>query len=131
MIKPALRMIKKILIPYFPKGIKYCTPSLAIGAIYLFLAGHPNWAVVCLFIGLIVLTTNYVTKINLQLKKYDDYLSFLWMPFNNESRKYISIDRIIITKGNNSQMLNSQSRSRWTGRTIPEHCSSTTAHLIC
>ena len=113
-------MIKRIIIPYFPKVMKYATPLLFGSAGYLFLIEHPIWAAVLVLLGIIILTTNYVTEINLKEKSFDDYLLLLWIPLNRERKRFGAIDRIIISKGNYSQTLNSRIQTRqfnWTDYT--------------
>jgi len=104
--------MKKISIPYFPTGVKYATPlPLALG-IYLLTMGYPVWTGVLVLLTIIVLTTSYVTEINLDKKEYRDFVSFLGMQFEEEKMKFNKVDKIVITKDNHSQMLNSRSRSR-------------------
>ena len=113
-------MTKRIIIPYFPKGMKYATPLLFGAAGYLFLFEHPIWASILVFLGIIILSTNYVTEINLKEKSFDDYLLLLWIPLNRERKRFKSLDRIIISKGNYSQTLNSRIQTRqidWTDYT--------------
>jgi len=113
-------MIKKIIIPYFPKAMKYGTPLLFGAGGYLFMIEHPIWALILVVLGVIVLTTNYVTEINLAEKSYDDYLSFLWIPMNRDKKRFKHIDRIVISKCNYSQTLSSRIQSRqmdWTDYT--------------
>ncbi len=104
--------MKKIIIPYFPTGLKYVTLLIFGGGVYLWLIGYPIWTAVMTLLAIILLTTNYVTEINLDKKEYRDYLSFLGMPFKEERNKFNAIEKIIIQKENHSQMLNSRSRSR-------------------
>lgn len=104
--------MKKISIPYFPTGIKYAT-LLPLGlGIYLWTIGYPLWTGVLVLLTIIVLTTSYVTEIDLNKKQYRDFVSFLGMPFEEEKVKFKNVDKIVITKDNHSQMLNSRSRSR-------------------
>jgi hypothetical protein len=105
-------MKKKITVPYFPAGLKYATPLPFGAGIYLLLTNHAVWGVLLILVGILVLTTNYVTEINLQEKTYNDFLSLLGLKLNNESKKFHSIDRIVISKGNYSQTLNTRWRSR-------------------
>jgi len=65
-----------------------------------------------ILIGVIILTTKYVTEINLKDKEYRDYLFFLGFNLNEDINKFNEIDRIINTKGNYSQTINTRSRSR-------------------
>lgn len=110
-------MTKKIILPYFPKGLKYVTPLFFIGGIFLMIKLYPVWGVLAVLIGVIILTTNYVTEIDLAKKKYSDYLSLLGLRVNNEVQTFRTIDRIIITKGNYTQAVNTRIQSRtikWT-----------------
>lgn len=113
-------MIKKIVIPYFPKAMKYGTPLLFGTGVYLFVIEHAIWALVLTVLGIIILTTNYITEINLGDKSYDDYLSFLWIPLNRDKKRFKHVDRIVISKGNYSQTLNSRIQTHqmdWTDYT--------------
>ena len=105
-------MTKKISIPYFPKGIKYVTPLLAGAGIWLGIIQHPIWGAVLIILALIILTTNYVTEINLNEKSYRDYLSMLGLKLNVEKSKFKQLDRIVITKGNYAQTINTRVQSR-------------------
>src|SRR5690606_12079327 len=53
-----------------------------------------------------------VTEIDLNGKEYRDFLSFLYIPVEEEKVRFSTVDKIVITKDNHSQMLNSRSRSR-------------------
>lgn len=105
-------MIKKISISYFPAGMKLSTPLFLGGGIYFAVSGHPFWGVAAIIAGVILVTTQYITEINLRDKSYRDYLSFLWMPFNVDAKRFNSLDRIVITKGNYSQTINTRIQSR-------------------
>ncbi|MBK5279931.1 MAG: hypothetical protein JJE09_13815 [Bacteroidia bacterium] len=105
-------MIKKITIPYFPTGLKYITPLLAGGGIYLIVLSYSVFGGILILVAAIILTSNYVTEIDLGKKVYSDYLSILWLPVNMEKKKFTKIDRIVITKGAYAQTINTRSRSR-------------------
>src|ERR1041384_3720556 len=70
-------MTKKITHSYFPKKMKYFTPIAFAGGIYLFTIQQPIWCALLIVLGILILTTNYVTRISLTEKKYEDYLSVL------------------------------------------------------
>jgi len=105
-------MKNKITIAYFPLGLKYATPLVFGAGIYLAFIGYFGWCIVLILLVVVILTTNYVTEINLTDKKYNDYLSLLWIPLNEETNGFNSLDRIVVRKGNYSQMLNTRWRSR-------------------
>lgn len=104
--------MKKITIPYFPTGIKYATPLLIGAGVYLWTINHPVWMGILTLAEIIILTTSYVTEINLDKKELRDFLSFLWIPFAQEKIRFNKLEKIVITKDKHSQMLNSRSRSR-------------------
>lgn len=105
-------MKTKIIIPYFPIGLKYSTPLPFGFGIYLILTDHVVWAVLLIFIGILILTTNYVTEIDLPGKTYNDYLSLSGLRLNNESKKFQTLDRIVISKGNYAQTINTRAQSK-------------------
>jgi hypothetical protein len=98
-----LSMTKQITNSYFPKGLKYFTPLAFVGGIYLLVLHEPFWGALFILLGIIILTTKYVTKISLIEKKYEDYLSLLGLKLNYDSKKFKKVDRIVITKGSFSQ----------------------------
>ena len=104
--------MKRIIIAYFPIGLKYATP-LPLGlAGYSFIIERPVWAIILLLLTVIIWTTNYVTEIDLARQQYRDFLSFLWIPFQEEKVKFSTVNKIIISKERHSQKLNSRAQSR-------------------
>jgi hypothetical protein len=104
--------MKKISIPYFPAGVRYSTPLLLGLGIYLWTIGYPIWIGILTLLVIIILTTGYVTVIDLQKKELRDFLSFLSISLEEEKIRFNKVEKIIIKKDNHSQMLNSRSRSR-------------------
>lgn len=105
-------MTKKITIPYFPLGLKFTTPLLFGAGIYAATNEYVFWSVMLFVIGILILTTRYVTEINLKDKKYRDYLFFLGLPLNQKARTFAVLNHIVITKGNYAQTVNTRSQSR-------------------
>ena len=105
-------MTKKIIIPYFPKGLGYVTPVLAGIGIWLMVIQHPVWGTLLILLGAVILSTRYVTEINLTSKSYRDYLSLLGLKLNVEENRFNKLDRIVITKGNYAQTINTRVQSR-------------------
>ena len=103
---------KEIIIPYFPKGLKYVTPLLIGAGIYLSVIGYMVFGVVLILISMVILTTQYVTAIDLKNKTIHDYLSFLMLPVNKESKKFNGLDRIVVVKGDYAQTVNTRAQSR-------------------
>lgn len=113
-------MTKKIIIPYFPKGLKFITPVLFAAGAYLGFIEFPVWGVILFLLGVIILTTNYVTEIDLGGKVCHDYLSFLFIPLTKDSKQFTSLDRIVVAKGDYAQTVNTRAQSRqfdWTDYT--------------
>jgi hypothetical protein len=105
-------MIKKVTVSYFPRDLKFVTPLLFGAGIYLVVTRHPVWGLLLILLGAVILTTHYVTEINLKEKKYLDYLSLLGLSLQVESRTFNSLEKIIITKGNYAQTINTRAQSR-------------------
>jgi len=105
-------LVKIISPPYFHKGLKYVTPLIFAAGIYLLIIAYPVWGVVLLLSCAIILTTKYVTEINLKGKYIKDYTFLLGMHLDEDLKRLDNPDRIVITKGDYSQMLNTRWRSR-------------------
>lgn len=111
-IQPKLNATKKIIIPYFPLGLKYATPAIFLLGAYFILNRYYVLGGVCVLFAFLVLTTNYVTEISLEQKKYYDYISIAGLKMGMESTSFIRLEKIVITKGNNAQRVNSRLQSR-------------------
>jgi len=111
---------KKDRYPLISKNHEIChTPGIWCRRLPIFY-GASHLALLLVVLGIIVLTTNYVTEINLGEKSYDDYLLFLWIPMNRDKKRFRFVDRIIISKGNYLQTINTRIQSRqmnWTDYT--------------
>lgn len=105
-------MIRKIKVPYFPKEFKWATPLIFIGTIELLLTAHYFWAGLTVFAAVAILTTHYVTTIDLTKCIYEDYLSIIGLKINWESNHFNEVLKIVITKSRNAQRLNSRIQSR-------------------
>jgi hypothetical protein len=70
------------------------------------------WAGILIILAIIILTTEYVTEIDIEKKQYRDYLSFLAIHLSEERRLFSRIEKIVITKGNYSQTINTRVQSR-------------------
>ena len=105
-------MTKKVIIPYFPRGMKLLSPLFFGVGVYLSVISHPLWGAILVMFGVLILTTNYVTEIDLGKKMYRDYLWMLGLRMNEDYQKFASLDRIVITKGSYSQAINTRVQSR-------------------
>jgi len=105
-------MTKRIVIAYFPKAFKYASPLIFGGAVWLLVLHFLFWPFVLLLFIIIVFTTNYITEIDLQEKRYYDYLFFLGVRLSQESGRFTHLDRIIVTKDSYTQMINTRVQSR-------------------
>ena len=105
-------MTKKIIISYFPKGLKYITPVLAVAGVWLIVIQHPIWGTLLIILAAVILTTNYVTEISLIEKSYRDYVTMIGVKLNIEENRFNQLDRIVITRGNYAQTINTRVQSR-------------------
>lgn len=105
-------MKKKVTTAYFPKGLKFFAPPVFLAGLYLLYQGYPGWGITLAVLAVIVLTTNYVTEIDLVNKRYSDHLSLAGIALNKEESMFNAIDHIVITKGNHSQRVVSRIQSR-------------------
>ncbi len=108
---PSIELTKTITTPYFPSGARYITVLLMAVAVYLAVESHPVWAALLIAICLVILATRYVTLIDLGAKRYNEYVSVGGLKFGNESQSFERLHRIVITKKNYSQTMNSRVQS--------------------
>lgn len=105
--------MKKITIPYFPAGMKYVGAPLLIGlGIYLGFMGYPVWIAPGILLSLVILTTRYVTEINLERNQIRDYVAVLGLPLNVSHTRFNALNRIIIKKEIHSQVLHTRAQTR-------------------
>lgn len=116
----AKKMTKKIVIPYFPKGMKYSTPLIFGLAVFLSIKGLIVIGALLVLFIILILTSNYVTEISMEQKRYWDYLSMMGIKLNVETTSFTYLDRIIVTKENVAKRVTSRLQSRtmqWTSYT--------------
>jgi hypothetical protein len=102
----------RITFPYFPNALRYASPLPLLGGAYLLFTQNYFWGFALVVLSVILFTTRYVTEIDLTAKVYKDYLFFLGFQLNRDIKHFSHVDRIIVTKGNYSQTLNSRIMSR-------------------
>ena len=105
-------MTKKIIISYFPRGLKYIAPIFAVAGVWLIVIQHPIWGILLIILAAIILITNYVTEISLMEKSYRDYVTMMGVKLNIEENRFNQLDRIVITKGSYAQTINTRVQSR-------------------
>lgn len=106
-------MTKKIIIPYFPSGMKYVAAPICFAAgLFLLFYGYYIWSLLLVVAGVLIFTTQYVTEMNLTEKYFKDYISVAGVQLNTEVKKFNNLDRIIISKGNYAQTVNTRVQSR-------------------
>ncbi len=105
-------MTKKIVIPYFPKGLKYTTPLMFGLAVFLSIKGLIVIGALLVLFIILIMTTNYVTEISMEEKRYWDYISMAGIQFSVETTSFSYLDRIIVTKENNAKRVTSRMQSR-------------------
>lgn len=107
--------MKKIITPYFPVGLKLSTALFFFCAVYCIVEGYWFWAVVLFLVVIIVLTTRYVTEIDLKKKKCIDYLAVFELPFDKDVISFSALDRIIVTKEKHQQVVRTRVQHRQFG----------------
>lgn len=111
----------RITTPYFDIGFKVIgVPILGIIAGYLGFGAYYLWMIPVVLLMAISLTTFYVTEVDLERKSYRDYLSLLFIPLSVERGNYSRLFKIVVTKENLSQTLNTRAQTRqmkWTSFT--------------
>src|SRR5690606_16474109 len=105
-------MIKEINTPYFPAGMRYSAPLIAGAGSYLIATGLNVWGILVVFLAAVIFTTKYVTEIDLKNKTYRDYMASMWYRFNEESRQFNLVEKVVVTKGSYSQTINTRAQSR-------------------
>jgi hypothetical protein len=101
-------MTKKIVIPYFPRFFHYLSPVIFLAAIYVAVKGLFLWAIVIAVTGAVILTTKYVTEIDMESRRYLDYLFFAGLKLSKESQRFERLEKIVVTKAHFSKTLNSR-----------------------
>ena len=119
-----LRMTRKIIIYYFPAGMRYA--SWLFPALALWLAWNSQfiWSALLLLLFLIIISTRYITVIDPQQKIYSDYVFFLWMKLGLEQNHYEQILGITIERSSQTQNVRSRVQDRqfkWTAYTATLH----------
>ena len=105
-------MKKRVVFPYFPVEFKYTSTLTGAAAVYLAINSNFIWSSLLILVTGAVLTTEYVTEIDLKEKKIEDYLSILWIPLDKDVVHFNNLQKIIIQKGNYAQTINTRVQSR-------------------
>lgn len=105
-------MKKRVTIPYFHTGMKWVTPFMFGGCVFLAVNGYYLWAVLLVIAAFVILSTAYVTEINLAEKRYKDYITILGISVNEEKYSFTTLEKIVVTKGDYSQNINTRVQSR-------------------
>jgi hypothetical protein len=119
-----LLMTRKIIIYYFPAGMRYA--SWLFPAIALWLAWNSQfiWSALLLLLFLIIISTRYITVIDPQRRIYSDYVFFLWMKPGLEQNHYEKILGITIGRSSETHKVRSRVQDRqfnWTAYTATLH----------
>jgi hypothetical protein len=98
----ALRTMKKIKIRYFPKTLILVTPSALLLGTYFYygyysLAGM-TIGLMGVLVGILTMTTFYVTIFDLKTRVYKDYISIFGLGFNHQKKGFRKIEKIVITR---------------------------------
>jgi hypothetical protein len=103
--------LKRFTSPYFPSGFRYATILMLAGALFLFAGGHWIWGSVLVVVSVIILTSRYVTEIHTEAKRYDEHISVMGIRFSPESTAFERLNKIVVTKQNFTQTMNSRVQS--------------------
>lgn len=117
-------MTKKIIVYYFPAGMRYTCWVCPIATIWLALNGYYLWASFLMFIFVTILTTRYVTMIDSEKRIFIDYLFFLGIKLTYEKRSYQTIQGITIARSSETQNVRSRIHDRqfnWSAYTATLH----------
>ena len=118
------KMIKKIVIHYFPAGIRYVSWLFPVGSIWLVWEQYFLLGLILLVLFLIIQSTRYITIIDPERKVYSDFVFFLWMKLGLEQSQYQSIRGITIGRSSETQHVRSRIQDRqfnWTAYTATLH----------
>lgn len=117
-------MTKKIVIYYFPAGMRYGSWALLPLSAFLIWQQAYIWSAVLPVVFLIILSTRYVTEIDPQRKAYADYVFFLGLRLGIERSRYDSIRGITISRSSETTQVRSRVQDRrfnWTAYTATLH----------
>ena len=117
-------MTKKIVIYYFPAGMRYGSWLLLAASVFLIWDQNYLWSVLPLLLFLIIQTTRYITELDPQRRVCTDYVFFLWMKPGFEQRQYRSLQGITISRNSETTHVRSRIQDRqfnWTAWTATLH----------
>jgi hypothetical protein len=98
-------MVKRLKVGYFPKMLILVTPSGLVLGTYFYYGYYPLTGIIIgvlgVLMGILTLTTFYITAFDLKARVYNDYISILGLRFNHKTRGFRRMEKIIITRGHN------------------------------
>jgi hypothetical protein len=111
-------MTHTISLYYFPKGLRYTSPLILAVAGYLLYDGFRVWGLLLLVVTIFILTAKYITAIG--KNEFTDAFGVFGLAVVTEKKHFSQLNKIVITKGSYSQMVNTRASSRqldWTDYT--------------
>ena len=117
-------MTKKIVIYYFPAGMRYGSWLLPVLSGFLVWNQAYIWSLFPPVAFLIILSTRYITEIDPQRREYSDYVFFLGLRLGMERSRYESMRGITIGKNSETTQVRSRVQDRqfnWTAYTATLH----------
>ena len=117
-------MTKKIVIHYFPAGMRYASWLLPALSGFLVWKEAYIWSLFPPVAFLIILSTRYITEIDPQRREYSDYVFFLGLRLGMERSRYESMRGITIGKNSETTQVRSRVQDRqfnWTAYTATLH----------
>jgi len=117
-------MTKKIIVYYFPAGMRYASWLCPVVTIWLVLNGYYLWSAFFMLTFAVIMSTKYVTIIDTGNKIFRDYIFFLGFRLGNEKQHYQTIHGITIGRSSETQNVRSRVQDRqfsWTAYTATLH----------
>jgi hypothetical protein len=103
-------MTHTISLYYFPKGLRYTAPVLLLLSAWLMYEHRFVWGVLLALISAFILTARYVTRI--AEHEFSDEFAFFGINIVTEKKRFRKLNKIVITKGNYSQNINTRASAR-------------------
>lgn len=117
-------MTRKIIIYYFPAGMRYASWLLPALCIWLGLGSYIIWCLIVLLIFLVIISTRYITVLDIERKVFVDYIFLLGLKVGVEQSHYQTIRGITIARSAETQHVRSRIQDRqfqWASYTATLH----------
>ena len=96
-------MVKTIKVGYFPMKLILVTPGAVLLGVYFYYGYYHLTGVIIgllgVLIGVLTLTTFYITAFDREGRVYQDYITILGLGFNRKKKAFEKIKKIVVTRG--------------------------------